>query len=322
MTDPLPPATNFHQFNNTTIIVGLSGGPDSVCLLHLLAQQKKQLNIQLIAAHLDHEWQESSKIAAKLCHDICDTLFIPLVSKKLSELKFEAKWNGSKEDLGRKMRRHFFESVAQQYQAHLIALAHHQQDQQETFFIRLLRGSSLAGLIGIKEQDGLYIRPILNWSKKEIMQYLADHNLSYYTDPTNISDDYLRNRIRNHLIPTMIKIDSRCELSLKSTMQQLSLTHDFIQHQTLLTMRDLAIDQGIDTQKFLQLHAVLQQNILLQLMIQNNVSFSPSQKLFKEIMRFLEKSSKDKHTLYQTWMIQKNKSFFYVGKIIKSDKNL
>jgi tRNA(Ile)-lysidine synthetase-like protein len=322
VTDPLPPDPHFTIPHNTTIIVGLSGGPDSVCLLHLVLQQKKHQNLHIIAAHLDHEWQESSKIAVKLCQDICNRLDVPLVVKKLSELKFEAKWNGSQEELGRKMRRFFFESVAHEYQADAIALAHHQQDQQETFFIRLLRGSSLTGLIGIKENDGLYVRPILNWSKKEILQYLTDHNLAYYTDPTNVSDAYLRNRIRNHLIPTMIKIDPRCESSLQSTMQQLSLSEDFIQQQTLLTMQNLRIDQGIDTTKFLQLHTVLQQNILLQLMIQNNVSFSPSQKLFKEIMRFLEKSSKDKHTLYQTWMIQKNKSFFYIAKIIKSDKNL
>lgn len=322
MTDPLPPDPYFSISHNTTIIVGLSGGPDSVCLLHLLVQQKEQKKLRIIATHLDHEWQKSSKIAAKLCHDICDNLGIILISKKLSELKFEAKWNGSKEELGRKMRRHFFESVAHEYQADAIALAHHQQDQQETFFIRLLRGSSLTGLIGMKERDGLYMRPILNWSKKEIVQYLADHNLAYYIDPTNVSDEYLRNRIRNHLIPTMIKIDSRCESSLKSTMQQLSLAQDFIHQQTHQTMLQISTDQGIDTTKFLQLHTVLQQNILLQLMIQNNVLFSPSQKLFKEIMRFLEKSSKDKHTLYQTWMIQKNKSFFYIAKIIKSDKNL
>lgn len=322
MTDPLPPDPHFIIPHNATIIVGLSGGPDSVCLLHLLLQQKKQFNLHIVAAHLDHEWQESSKVAAKLCQETCDRLDVPLVVKKLSELKFEAKWNGSKEELGRKMRRHFFESVAHDYQADAIALAHHQQDQQETFFIRLLRGSSLTGLIGIKEKDGLYVRPILNWSKKEIMQYIVDHNLAYYTDPTNISDEYLRNRIRNHLIPTMIKIDPRCESSLQSTMQQLSLAQDFIQQQVHQTMLQISTDQGIETANFLQLHTILQQNILLQLMIQNNVLFTPSQKLFKEIMRFLEKSSKDKHTLYKTWMIQKNKSFFYIAKIIKSDKNL
>ena len=160
MTEPIPPQPPHPQslaLNNTTVVVGLSGGPDSICLLHYLYKLKKQQNLHIIAAHLDHEWQESSKIAVQTCSDICNALDITLVSKKLSELKFESKWNGSQEELGRKMRRFFFESVAQEYQASSIALAHHQQDQHETFFIRLLRGSSLTGLTGMKEKDGLYV---------------------------------------------------------------------------------------------------------------------------------------------------------------------
>ena len=325
MTEPIPPQPPHPQslaLNNTTVVVGLSGGPDSICLLHYLYKLKKQQNLHIIAAHLDHEWQESSKIAVQTCSDICNALDITLVSKKLSELKFESKWNGSQEELGRKMRRFFFESVAQEYQASSIALAHHQQDQHETFFIRLLRGSSLTGLTGMKERDNLYVRPLLHWSKQEIMQYLHDYDLAYYTDPTNISDEYLRNRIRNHLIPTMHEIDNRFEKNLESTMQQLSQADDFIHQQILQTLQNISNDKGIDKIAFLKLHTVLQQGILLQLLIQNNVAFTASQKLFKEIMRFLEHSTKDKHILHQTWMLQKSKNFFYIVKTIESDKNL
>lgn len=322
MTESLPPALQFFIPQNSTIIVGLSGGPDSICLLHILHSLKNEYNLHLIAAHLDHEWQESSKIAVKLCRDTCNSLDISLIVKKLSELKFEVKWNGSQEELGRKMRRHFFESVAYKYQANFIALAHHQQDQHETFFIRLLRGSSLAGLVGIKKHDGLYIRPLLDWSKQEILDYLYSHNLKFYTDPTNISDEYLRNRIRNNLIPTIKNIDARFESSLTSTMQQLYLAHDFIHQQTLLTLQSIQTDQGLNITHFLALHSVLQYNLLLKLMIEQNVSSTPSQKLFKEIMRFLEKSTKNKHILHETWMIKKNTKFFSLIKFIKNDKNL
>lgn len=327
MTEPLPsqpPHPNPFPTvpNNSTIIVGLSGGPDSIYLLHQLYQLKKKLNLNLIAAHLDHEWQKSSKIAVKTCQDFCDSLQIPLIIKKLSKLTFEVKWNGSQEELGRKMRRHFFESIAQEYQASAIALAHHQQDQQETFFIRLLRGSSLTGLTGIKEKDGLYIRPILHCSKKEILNYLEQHHIAYYTDPTNTSDNYLRNRIRNHVIPALQSADLRFDQKLRSTMEHLAQVDDFLNQQTTQTLAQISTDKGIDIQSFLSLHIVLAQRILLQLMIAQQVTFTPSQKLFNEIVRFLEKSRCNNHTIHDSWMIEKNKTFFVIKKIKKSDKSL
>lgn len=322
MSDPLPPDPNSIIQSHATIIVGLSGGPDSVCLLHVLYAQKKELNLTIIAAHLDHQWQESSKFAAELCKSICEQLGINLVIKKLSEIEFDAKWNGSQEEIGRIMRRQFFQSIAEQYQAHAIALAHHEQDQHETFFIRLLRGSSLKGLTGIQKKDGLYIRPLLHWSKNQIMQYLRDNNLSYYTDQTNTSDAYLRNRIRNHVIPSLHRTDTRFEKNLTSTMLQLSLAHDFIEQQTCQIMQTITTSQGVNIALFINTHPVVQQNILLRLLIMSGISFTPSQKLFNEIMRFLKESSKNKHNLYQNCLIKKDKNYFSIEKLIKIDKNL
>jgi len=306
-----------HIQANTTIIVGLSGGPDSIYLLHQLHQVKNKLNIKIIAAHLDHEWQESSKIAAQTCKDICDDLSIPLITKKLSELKFKSKWNGSQEELGRKMRRHFFESLAQEFQATTVALAHHQQDQQETFFIRLLRGSSLTGLTGIKEKDGLYVRPILHCSKSEILDYLDHNKIAYYTDPTNCSDDYLRNRIRNHVVPALQLADNRFDKNIISTMNHLTQVDDYLNQQVNQTLTVISTDQGIETQLFLQLHIVLQQRLLLHVMIAEKVTFTPSQKLLKEIVRFLTTSNSRTHNIHTSWTIQKSKSRFSIKKTTK-----
>jgi len=322
VSEPSPPIQKSILIPHSTIIVGLSGGPDSIYLLHQLHLIKDELNLTIIAAHLDHEWQENSKLAAQLCQESCDTLQVKLVIKKLSQLKFEAKWNGSQEELGRNMRRHFFTTLAQQYQASAIALAHHQQDQQETFFIRLLRGSSLTGLIGIKKQDGLYIRPILNCKKQDILDYLHKQNIAYYIDPTNTSDNYLRNRIRNHVIPALQQVDQRFDHNLIATMNQLSQVEDFLQQHVIEILSNLSAPEGINLQQFLQLHTALQQRILLQLMIAEQVIFTPSQKIFKEIMRFLEKSVKATHKIHDSWMMQKSKSHFAIKKIKKSDKNL
>lgn len=327
MTETYPPSTpHTHSiladYKNSTIIIGLSGGPDSIYLLHLLFNYKEQLNITIIAAHIDHEWQESSKIASKLCQDTCDNLGITLITKKLSEITFEAKWNGSQEELGRTMRRHIFTTLAQEYKASAIALAHHQQDQQETFFIRLVRGSSLTGLTGIQEQDGLYIRPILRSNKKDILEYLHKNNIAYYTDPTNCSDDYLRNRIRNHVVPALQLADVRFDQNLIATMNQLSQVEDFLTQQTMQTLTTISSEHGVSLDNFLQLHTVLQQRILLQLMITAQVTFTPSQKLFKEIMRFLEKSLANKHTIHISWIVEKNRSHFAIKKLKKIDKTL
>ncbi len=122
----------------STVVLGLSGGPDSVFLLHLLADK----NIKLIAAHLDHEWRADSADDVTFCKKLAQKYNVPFITAKASELKRTFKWDGSQEQLGRAMRRHFFATVAAAHATDSIALAHHAQDQQETFFIRLMRGRS------------------------------------------------------------------------------------------------------------------------------------------------------------------------------------
>jgi len=318
----LPPFNESIIPNNSTIIVGLSGGPDSIYLLHKLYSFQKKFNIKIIAAHLDHEWQSSSQIASDLCQTTCNSLRISLIIKKASELEFKHKWNGSKEELGRNMRRYFFESLADEYAASAIALGHHQQDQQETFFIRLLRGSSLAGLVGIKNHDELYIRPLLESFKEDIMEYLTKNKILFYNDPTNTSDDYLRNRIRNHLIPCIKKIDDRFEKNLTTTMNQLSQTDHFITQSVNQEFNKILKADGLILKDFLELHIMLQQRILLKFMITENISFKPSQKLFNEMIRFLKNKKNNKHTIYPSWTIEKKKDIFKITKEKNSDKNL
>ncbi len=131
---------------HATLIVGLSGGPDSVLLLHYLAALAHTHNLTLIAAHLDHEWRPDSYKDVEFCQELTQRLGIKLVASKLSDLSLSRKFNGSKEEYARSMRRHFLEQIQHQYHANFIALAHHADDQQETFFIRMMRGTSLSGL--------------------------------------------------------------------------------------------------------------------------------------------------------------------------------
>jgi len=120
--------------SNSTIIVGLSGGPDSVALLHILKELKPELNLHLIAAHLDHGWRPESVKDAQFCSQLCRQWGVRLITQKLSEIKSRAKFNGSREEFARRMRRQFFEDLMHEHGASAIALGHHADDQIETFF--------------------------------------------------------------------------------------------------------------------------------------------------------------------------------------------
>lgn len=216
--------------HNDIIIVGLSGGPDSVFLLHFLAALQKELSLKLIVAHLNHEWRPEADQEEQLCRDIAHTLGLQYITSKISQLNLPFKINGSKEEYARKIRRYFFEQLVQEHNANSIALAHHLQDQEETFFIRLIRGSSLTGLTAINPRSGLYIRPLLETSKHEIIDWLHAHNNAYAIDSSNTSDLFLRNRIRSHVIPALQQCDDRFNQNFLTTLNRLKQTEIFLKH--------------------------------------------------------------------------------------------
>ncbi len=341
--------------DTSTLILGLSGGPDSVFLLHVLAALRQEKNFTIIAAHLNHEWRAESLYDEQVSQELCQQLGITFISKKMSELHLNIKFNGSKEEIGRKARRTFFESMAKEYHAHAIALAHHADDQQETFFIRLMRGASLAGLAGMKAKDGLYIRPLLNIKKVEILEYLHEHNIAYAIDTSNESADYLRNRIRRSVIPALRAADERFDMNFETTHEQLQQAEDFLQElakeafKQIIFSKNYASARGelvepherqkclhpstgsqpshkasadtagrtgptnccflIDTQKLLALHPVLRSRVMILWLCAAKVPFIPSQGLFDEMVRFLEKSGSGNHTFYGKWQVLKsNKS--------------
>lgn len=293
--------------DNSTIIIGLSGGPDSVFLLHILAMLRQEKNLTLIAAHLDHGWRSESANDAQFCKDLAHSYGITFVSRTMADLNLVLKFNGSKEEIGRKARRQFFESTAKEYNASTIALAHHADDQMETFFIRLVRGASLAGLAGIKSKDGIYIRPLLDVKKQDILNYLNEHKIACVIDSSNQSDEYLRNRIRNSVIPAFKKADKRFEQTFANTHAQLAQTEEFLQALTAQTLAQISDEQGsLSIASLLSLHPVLRNRVLINWLIANKVPFIPSNSLLDEITRFLEQPGNGKHNFYGKWDIIKN----------------
>lgn len=325
----ISPALIAHSIpSNSTLIVGFSGGPDSVCLLTFLSEIAPKLNLTIIAAHLDHQWRPESAQDRSWCKKFCTGLNnTSFESQTLTELNFDTKYNGSKEEFARKARRSFFQDLALKYQASHIVLAHHADDQIETFFIRMARGSSVAGLTGIKENDGLYLRPLLKIKKEEILHYLHHHNIEYLTDSTNVDQKYLRNRIRHQLIPVLQTIDERFENNITNFMTHLQKTDHFLDQITVETLQKIngsshklldprsesvmTSNNLINIQLFLQLHEVLQHRILMHLFIQHKIKIIPSSALFEEIIRFLNATKSLKHQIHSQWSIIKQSNHFY-----------
>lgn len=295
--------------HNSKLIIGLSGGPDSVFLLHQLAQLQKELRLELIAAHLNHGWRQEAARDEQFCRELAAQHNIPFIAAHASEFP-EIKENGSQEALGRNLRRAFFKKISQEHGNALVALAHHQDDQIETFFIRLCRGAGLQGLRGMKPHDGIYIRPLLNMTKAEILEYLHTNNIPYCIDHTNEHDTYLRNRIRKYALPALRSCDERIETSLMRTMGHFAQLDDFVQQQVAATFTALTETRDgkswLSLEKFFALHPFMQQQILLHWLCLEKVPFTPSQGLFEEIMRFLKQPDNGKHALYQKWCMIKN----------------
>lgn len=298
------------------IILGLSGGPDSLYLLHSLASLLEQGKISyLLAAHLDHEWRTNSAADVAFCQKACESLGIPFVSKKLSQLDISL--SGSKEEMGRTARRFFLEKVRIEHNADLIALGHHAQDQEETFFIRLIRGAGLSGLCAMRPINGVYIRPLLTLNKHEIVSWLDNNGISYLIDSTNESDSFLRNRIRKTVLPALQECDSRFSQNFLQTLHRLQETESYLEDltQNLFTLMTHT-DKGCHTvslDQFLKQPRVMQYRLLMHWLCIANVPFPPSHSFLDEIIRFLQQPGSKEHALHESWKIVKKKNQAWIA---------
>lgn len=306
---------------HTRIVIGLSGGPDSVFLMHALNHlHKKEL---LVAAHLDHQWRAESAQDALVCQQWAMQLGIPFVSTTADNLclphKYpadmilkEKKLNGSREDLGRLLRQTFLQQVRNEYQADFIAVAHHQQDQQETFFMRLARGSTLTGLCCMKPKQGVYIRPLLSLHKQDILDYLAQQQIPYLIDATNIDYTYTRNRFRHLVLPVIHAADARFSSKFDHTMQSLQETELFLEQLTQTTFKSILHTETplytVDLHKLLVLPLYMQRRVIMHWLITEQVPFYPSTAFLQEIIRFLQAHKSTQHQLGPSWYIKKKSS--------------
>lgn len=190
-----------------SIIVGLSGGADSVALLHVLMQLQAELNIaQIFAVHINHGLRGKAAINDEnFVRYLCGKLQTPLKIYRTDVRGYAEKNRVSIEEAGRNLRYFYLEEACHVFGAVNVKIAtgHHQNDNAETILMNLARGAGLRGLCGIPPVNGKIIRPLLDISREEIEKYVADNSLSYVTDATNLSNEYTRNRIRHEVLPAI-----------------------------------------------------------------------------------------------------------------------
>lgn len=197
------------------IVIGVSGGPDSMCLLDILNYLKEELQIEIIVAHVNHMIRKEADIETEYVKNYCKKQKIPCYVKKVEVEILAKEQKIGTEEMGRKIRYEFFKEIAKKENANIIATAHNANDNSETILMNLLRGTSPSGLKGIeikrrevlskKNETITYIRPLRECERCEIENYCEEHNLKPKIDQSNFENIYTRNKIRNLLIPYLQK---------------------------------------------------------------------------------------------------------------------
>lgn len=185
-----------------TIVVGVSGGPDSICLLNVLKNLQNELKINIVVAHINHMIRKEADSETEFVQDFCEQRDIKCFVKKADVLQIAKEKKLGTEEVGRKIRYDFFEEVKNIVGGNKIATAHNANDNAETVLMNFLRGSGSTGLKGIEPiRDNKLIRPIIECTRQEIEQYCNEKGLNPKYDKTNQENIYTRNKIRNMLIP-------------------------------------------------------------------------------------------------------------------------
>ncbi|MDD5070016.1 MAG: tRNA lysidine(34) synthetase TilS [Candidatus Omnitrophica bacterium] len=233
-TQLLKTAEKYRLFKKKdSIMLGVSGGPDSVALLYLFNELRQEFKFKLLCVHFNHLLRKEAVDEEKFVKKLAEKLKIPFTSERKNVGAF---FNGdSLEQTARDLRYDFFLKVSRQNRIKKIALAHHKDDLVETVIMRFVRGAGLCGLRGFlpktKYKQLTVIRPFIDIRKKEIVDWLKIRGIPYCVDKTNFEDTYLRNKIRSKLIPLIEEMNPNSTEVISSLAQTLTLDYDFLQRQ-------------------------------------------------------------------------------------------
>lgn len=262
---------------NDKILIGLSGGADSVLLFNVLYQLKDDLDFGIKTCHINHSYRVTADRDENFSREISEEKNVQFFSKKVDMKQFSIDNSISLEDSGRILRYNCFNKILETENFNKIAVAHHLDDQVETFFLHLFRGSGIDGLCGIQYRNKNVIRPLLDVSKNEILNYLDSNNIEYVTDETNFIADVKRNKIRLEMLPYIQEnFNNSINESIYRTINILQDSKEIIDDITNLKFEKLVSQRNgeysIDVKLFEIEKTSIQRNIIRKLLIELNGS--------------------------------------------------
>lgn len=262
---------------NDKILIGLSGGADSVLLFNVLYQLKDDLDFGIKTCHINHSYRVTADRDENFSREISEEKNVQFFSKKVDMKQFSIDNSISLEDSGRILRYNCFNKILETENFNKIAVAHHLDDQVETFFLHLFRGSGIDGLCGIQYRNKNVIRPLLDVSKNEILNYLDSNNIEYVTDETNFIADVKRNKIRLEMLPYIQEnFNNSINESIYRTINILQDSKEIIDDVTNIKFEKLISQRNgeysIDVKLFEIEKTSIQRNIIRKLLIELNGS--------------------------------------------------
>ena len=317
------------------VVVAVSGGPDSMCLLHILNSIKAELGIDLVAAHINHGMRGAASDAdEEYVKEFCEKIELPFYSIKVDLNKISKESGMSCEEAGREVRYDFFNKIKTKVGAKKIALAHNANDQAETMLMRLMRGTGIHGLVGIRAvRDAIYVRPILHIDRSEIEQYCEEHNLNARIDKTNLESIYTRNKIRLELIP-YIKENFNGDIvaSLNRLSDTLKNDSDYLDKCAEEKFKQYCYEDSLDKALVIGKEAFLEQEAMLTRIIRRAILWVKGnllnlEKQHIEYVVSLQKNTTGKKVILPGGIIAKNNygqiyiSVLEENKVVINEKN-
>lgn len=248
------------------IVLGVSGGPDSVCMLIVLNKLREKLKFDIVVAHVNHGLRENAKLDEKYVLELTQKLGIKCFVCHANIVEEAKQKKRGIEETGRIIRYNFFEEILKQENANKIAIAHNSNDNVETIIMNIMRGSGTSGLKGIEPKNGKYIRPLIEVKREDIEEYTKKFNPRH--DESNDENEYTRNKIRNIVIPY---IKSEFNPNILDTITRLSSISkeegEYLELKTKEAYKEMLIEENeqivLDLKKFNNEELVIRKRIIL-----------------------------------------------------------
>lgn len=306
---------------NDVVLIAVSGGPDSMCLLDLMLKYREKTNIKIIVSHVHHNVRKESDDELLFVKDYCAANNVIFESMKINE------YSGSNfECEARNKRYDFFDKLALKYGAKYLLTAHHGDDLMETILMRIVRGSNLKGYSGFEDKVVLknytILRPLISVTKKDILEYNEKNSIPYVTDYTNKLDVHTRNRYRNHVIPLLKEEDSNVNLKFLKYSKLINEYDKFIDSYISKEIKKVYKDNKLNISLFMKYEYIIQIRIIQKIL---NIIYGDdivylNDRHVDNIYKIINGKSNSTINLPKGKIGIKSYDTFYITSKVKSDK--